>query len=170
MDIPSELRIKQPAFPDPLDLARDLANSLREQSKMDNNHPASSMPMEILKVAYPRETLAIVFNIWRIKSRMMDTVSKEAKEELTKEDVRKINRYLESIYDTFEQLGISVIDRTGEYFDYGLPEKVVTAKPQEGINKEIVIETLRPTITWGGNMFPGEVEIATPITKTDKGE
>ena len=43
---------------------------------------------------------------------------------------------------------MEVKDRTGEAFDYGLPEKVVTAQPQPGLTREIIIETIRPTIYW----------------------
>lgn len=158
MKIPPELKIS------PSDLVKKSAKDLPEEVKNDRE----KKPTETLPSAYAKETLAIVINIWRIKFRMTDALSKEPKEELTKEDVKKIVRYLESIHDSFAQLGIEIIDRTGESFDYGLPEKVVTTKPQEGIRKELVLETLRPTIKWNNQMYPGEVEIATPIENLTK--
>jgi hypothetical protein len=167
---PSDLKISQPEFPNPLDMAKELAKSLPEGNKSVGGKSPSIKIVETLPADYLKKTLAIVINIWRIKSRLTDSHSKAIKEELAKEDVKKIARYLESIHDSFTQLGIEIIDRTGETFDYGLPEKVVTAKPQEGISKELVIETLRPTVKWNNQIFPGEVEIATPITKSDKGE
>ena len=167
---PSNLKIPQPDFPNPLDVAKKFEKILCEGKKDEGSKSTSIMPVEILPVAYEKETLAIVINIWRIKSRMTDAFSKHTKEELAKEDIKKIARNLESIYDSFTHLGIEIIDRTGESFDYGLPEKVVTAKPQDGITKELVLETLRPTIKWNKQIFPGEVEIVTPISKNDKGE
>ena len=125
---------------------------------------------EPLLSAYTTELLVIVLNAWRIKTKTVDPISKEPKEELAKEDVKRICRHLESIYDSFTRLGIQIIDRTGESFDYGLPEKVVAAKPQDGISKELVLETLRPTVKWNNKIFPGEVEIATPKTIAHKGE
>lgn len=170
MEPPPELKIRQPDFPTGLELANDLAKSLAEQSKADGEKSPGIKTVDTVPVTFAKETLAIVINIWRIKSRMTDALSKKPKEELAKEDVKKIARYLESIHDSFIQLGIEIIDRTGESFDYGLPEKVVTAKPQEGISKELVVETLRPTVKWNNQIYPGEVEIATPIAKSDKGE
>jgi len=64
-------------------------------------------------------------------------------------------------------VGMEVKDRTNEPFDYGLPEKVVTTQPQEGLSKEIIIETIRPTIYWNGQIAQqGEVVIATPAAST----
>lgn len=170
MKPPPELKIPQPEFPTGFELARDLAKSLAEENKAKAEKSQEIKTVEVLPAAFAKEILAVVTNIWRLKLRLMDPHSKEQKEELGKEDVKKIVRYLESINDSFTQLGIEVIDRTGESFDYGLPEKVVTAKPQEGISKELVLETLRPTIKWKNHIFPGEVEIATPMIKTNKGE
>lgn len=170
MKIPPELTIPEPDFPRPLDIVKELAKGLTESAKGEEPRTPSTKPVETLPAEYAKETLVMVINIWRIKSRMTDAISKEPKEELAKEDVKKIVRYLESIHDSFAKLGIEIIDRTGESFDYGLPEKVVTAKPQDGISKELVLETLRPTIKWHNQIYPGEVEIATPIAKNDKGE
>ena len=65
-------------------------------------------------------------------------------------------------------MGLTIRDRTGQSFDYGMPEKVIDAKPQPGITKERVFETLRPTVTWTTNFWKeamiqkGEVIIQTP--------
>lgn len=170
MKPPPELKIPPPEYPTGLELVRDLEKGLSEENKAKAEKSPEIKTVDVLPAAFAKEILAIVINVWRLKLRLMDPHSKEHKEELGKEDVKKIVRYLESIDDSFKQLGIEVIDRTGESFDYGLPEKVVTAKPQEGISKELVLETLRPTIKWKNHIFPGEVEIATPITKTNQGE
>jgi molecular chaperone GrpE (heat shock protein) len=170
MKPPPELGIPQPDFPTGFELAKDLAKSLAAEDKTKGQKTSEVKTLEALPAAFAKEILAVVTNIWRIKSRLVDPQSKKNKEEFGKDDVKKIFRYLESINDSLTQLGIEVIDRTGETFDYGLPEKVVTAIPQEGISKELVLETLRPTIKWQNHIFPGEVEIATPITKTEKEE
>jgi len=170
MKIPRTLKIPKLEFPDPMNLANELLKGLPEETKSEGRKPPAMNVVETLSANYAKETLAIVTNIWRIKSRLTDAHTKEPKEEFTKEDIKKVARYLESIHDSFTQLGIEIIDRTGESFDYGLPEKVVTARPQEGISKELVIETLRPTIKWDNRIYPGEVEIATPIAKPEKEE
>ena len=170
MDLPRELKITQPEFPTGLELVKDLSKILSEEIKLRSDKSPEIKIVEALPAAFVKEILAVVINIWRIKSRLIDSHSKENKDELAKEDLKKIIRYLESINDSFTHLGIEVIDRTGESFDYGLPEKVITAIPQEGIIKELVLETLRPTVKWKHQIFPGEVEIATPLTTTNKQE
>jgi hypothetical protein len=168
MKITNEHKIPNPGYPTGLDLARELPNRLAEETKANNGMSPGKRTAEAFPVLDPNEILAIVTNIWRIKGKTTDSLSKQPKEELAKEDIKKVARYLESIYNSFTQLGIEIIDRTGEPFDYGLPEKVVTTIPQEGIGKERVLETLRPTVKWNNHIYPGEVEIATPITKKDK--
>ena len=170
MELPSDLNIPEPDFNKPLDIVKELAIGPTEAARGEGPKTRSTKPAEALQAACAEETLAIVINAWKIKSRMTDALSKELKAELAKDDVKKISRYLESIFDSFARLGIEIIDRTGESFDYGLPEKVVTAKPQDGISKELVLETLRPTIKWNNQIYPGEVEIATPVAKSDKRE
>ena len=166
MELPSDLNIPEPDFNKPLDIVKELAIGPTEAARGEGPKTRSTKPAEALQAACAEETLAIVINAWKIKSRMTDALSKELKEELAKDDVKKISRYLESIFDSFARLGIEIIDRTGECFDYGLPEKVVTAKPQDGICKELVLETLRPTIKWNNQIYPAKWKSPPPLQKT----
>ena len=150
-----------------LELARDFAKSI-EENKTNNGMSSGIKTTVPFSVSDPGEILGIIINIWRIKVKTTDSFSNQPKEELGKEDIKKVARYLDSIYNALAQLGIEIIDRTGETFDYGLPEKVVSTNPQEGISKERVLETLRPTVKWNNHIYPGEVEIATPKTKKEK--
>jgi hypothetical protein len=168
MKIPNEHKIQNSGYPTGLELAMELAKRLAEEKKDNNGMSPGTKTAVTMSVPDPNEILTIVINMWRIKLKMTDSLSKQPKEELSREDIKKVARYLESIYNAFTQLGIEIIDRTGEPFDYGLPEKVVATIPQEGIIKERVLETLRPTVKWNNHIYPGEVEIATPITKKDK--
>lgn len=60
-------------------------------------------------------------------------------------------------------MGLEVKDHTGDAFDYGLPLKVVTTQPTPGITREMVVETIKPTIYWERQIIQaGEVVIATP--------
>ncbi|CAB5033370.1 MAG: hypothetical protein F2923_00335 [Actinobacteria bacterium] len=168
MKIQNENEIRSPEYPAGIELARELAKRSAEVKKDNSGMSPGIKTVVTLPVLDPNEILTIVINMWRIKGKMTDSLSKQPKEEIAKEDIKKVARYLESIYNAFTQLGIEIIDRTGEPFDYGLPEKVVATIPQEGISKERVLETLRPTVKWNNHIYPGEVEIATPITKKDK--
>ena len=75
------------------------------------------------------------------------------------------------MFQSLSGIGMEVKDRTGEAFDYGLPEKVLTAQPQPGLTREIIIETVRPTIYWNTQIAqPGEVVIGTPPEISGKKE
>ncbi len=93
---------------------------------------------------------------------MRDAVSGEVVEEM-----KKISRSIDGIFESLAALDIEVKDHTGQPFDYGLPLKVVTTQPTAGIAKEQVIETLKPTIYWRQRIIQtGEVVLATPSSAT----
>ncbi|MCX6973107.1 MAG: hypothetical protein NTZ94_02205 [Verrucomicrobia bacterium] len=154
MKIPSELSLPKASFPDSAELLKNL-------DKMKENSLDSSGIT--LPVSFVEKIISIAINIWRIQSRILSSETGDPKEEIQSSEVRKIARNMESITNCFQDIGLEIIDRKGQQFDYGLPEKVVTAKQTPGISKEIVLETIIPTIKWKDKIFAGEVEIATPI-------
>jgi hypothetical protein len=126
---------------------------------------ADALKLQRLEVAEPlaKAFINVATNAWRIRTKIMDPQTKETKEQLTKDEIRRIGRHLEAIFESFSAIKLEVKDRTNEPFDYGLPEKVIASQAQAGLLKEIVIETLRPTIIWGESLVQqGEVVIATP--------
>jgi len=102
----------------------------------------------------------VVTNAWKARAKMMDGDTGEPREEM-----RRVYRHIESIFDAFHQMGLQVKDHTGEQFDYGLPLTVITTQPTPGLARERVIETIKPTIYWKETIIQtGEVVIATPIS------
>jgi len=165
MKIPKELKLLPASFPTANDIAREL---LHQTTAM--HETKVSAPMQVVE-KLPDMFLKAVINIatsaWRIRCKVTDS-SGEPLEEISKADTKKIPKYIESIFESLVSLGIEVKDRTGEVFDYGLPEKVVTTIPQPGINKERIVETLSPTIYWRSQIAQlGEVVIATPEKSTN---
>ena len=106
------------------------------------------------------KTLAsIATYTWKAKSRLENAGGVEQSEVLKRVsgDIGRIWKVL--VYD----LGLEIKGHTGDFFDYGLPLKVVTTQPTAGITKERVIETIKPTIYWRNKIIQmGEVVIATP--------
>jgi len=103
--------------------------------------------------------------VWKARTRMVDGVSGEVREEM-----KRIYGDMERIYKCFDELGIVVKDHTGETFDYGLPLKVITTKPM-AISEDIITETLKPTIYWQYKIIQhGEVEVGTPIEPQSRNE
>ncbi len=101
---------------------------------------------------------------WRIGTLVLDDEADGAKEKLEGADLRKIARSLEAMAEIFESTGLTVFDRTGQDFNHGLPETVITEEAREGISRERVIRTIRPTILWNQQMVQrGEIDIAVPM-------
>jgi hypothetical protein len=169
MDIPKNLEIQKPDFPDPKGLGRDLNELYRASEQVDDPKVNEAKPEEVVPSIYVKATVVLATNAWRLRTRLFDSLTNEAREEVSREEVKKMARYIEAIYDTFASMGIEIKDRTGEAFDYGLIEKVITALPQPGLKQERIIETVRPTIKWNNTTVQeGEVIIATPIEPSEK--
>jgi len=159
MKIPKDLKIPQPEFPSTEELLGEL---LLRRKSTDSNFTATPQIVEKLPDNFLKAIVNIATCAWRMRLKIMDSLG-EAREELTKDDIKKIKKYTESIFDSLFNIEIVVKDRIGEVFDYGLPEKVVTTLPQPGLSIERIIETLRPTIYWRSQIAQvGEVVIATP--------
>lgn len=162
METPKELSLPNANWPDPAELAREI-EKLYEAGQLGSAKQGAQRVVVILPPTLAKATITVATNVWRLRTRLIDRHSGEVREEVSKEDVKKMARYIEAIYEAFAEIGVEIKDRTGEAFDYGLPEKVVTAQPQEGLSRERIIETLRPTIYWKDKLAQqGEVIIATP--------
>lgn len=100
----------------------------------------------------------IATNAWKGRLRLAKWPSDELHTER-----KRLERNFEAILLRLESFGVRVKDHTGEAYDYGQALKVVAAQPQDGIKREIVTETIRPTVYWGEHIIQrGEVVIATP--------
>jgi len=117
-------------------------------------------------IALKKALVANANQVWRIASVVTDPETREPREELRPQDIRKIAKAIESFMETFDGLGIRVIDRLGEAFNAGLPDQVITEEAREGLTREQIIRTIRPTIVWNEVMLQrGEVDIAVPADK-----
>jgi hypothetical protein len=166
MKIPEELEIRGVEWPDPHELASEV---LKYSTALQHDELEGSLPSEfVVSRPFVKAVLAVATNAWRIRTKLLDSISGELREDLAKEDFRKVNRYADAILEALTNIGLEVKDRTGETFDYGMPEKVIAAQPQEGLNREQVIETIRPSVYWGNQIVQhGEVIIATPPGRSE---
>ncbi len=112
-----------------------------------------AVPPELVK-----GVAVIATTVWKARFRTIDPASGEVRE-----DMRRISADVERIHRCLNDLGVVVEDHTNKPFDYGLPWQVVATKPTPGITKEIVTETLKPTVRWNEQIIQhAEVEIGTP--------
>lgn len=163
MKIPNNLNIEPIPPPRTAEFAHEIAKRVQEALQVSTSGVAT-ISDDVVTALITSAT-----NIWRIKSRITNPETYETKQKISQDDLKKLSRYVESIVESLAGIGIEIKDRTGEPFDYGLPEKVIAAEPQAGISRELVRETIRPTIYWGNQIVQqGEVVIATPIESSTK--
>jgi hypothetical protein len=163
MKIPDELKIKPVGQPDLQEFSQELTKRWDEQLQEERQSAASVQLVKVLPPSFIKALLVIANNAWRMRSKLVNGAPDEPRTEISKEDVKKLGRYAEAFFEALTSLGFEVKDRTGETFDYGMPEKVVAAQPQGGLAREQVVETIRPTVYWQNQIVQlGEVVIATP--------
>ncbi len=160
MKIPPEIDLKKIALPDAGELASELLKQHPESAAGANaEHIASTQRM------MQKALISLTNECWRAAGLVMDPETGEAKEALTTE-LKRLGSALERMGETLTELGINVIDRTGEAFNPGLPDQVITEEPKVGLSTEQITRTIKPTIIWQKVMVQrGEIEIAVPATK-----
>ena len=100
----------------------------------------------------------VAVHAWRAERRMKDRLT----DEVTTEH-KATYRSITGILDSLKGIGLELRDREGEPYDYGLPEKVVAAEKRTGISREMVAETIRPSLFLNGQLLrAGEIVIAVP--------
>src|SRR5438105_7380195 len=83
---------------------------------------------------------------WRIQKRALRTVE-------ASEDSRRVLRELDAMFEIFHRIGFEIKDYTGETFDYGLPLRVITTQPVSGLDREKIVETIKPTLLWQNHLI-----------------
>jgi len=163
MNPPNKLGITKFEFPNAAGLAEEIENSTACNPTVGGQE-SNAYAIEVQKLS--KALVAVANQSWRITVAIIDPDSQEPKSELSVQELKKIGNALESMNETLCSLGIKIIDRFGESFNAGLPEQVVTEEPRDGISKEQIIRTIRPTILWQQTMVQrGEIDIAVPTTK-----
>jgi hypothetical protein len=102
---------------------------------------------------------------WKLRQKVFDQVTGEPREE-----VRQLARHVTVIWDRLSELGLQIQDHTGNAFDSGQSLQVLAFQPTRGILRETVVETVRPTVYFGGKrILKGQVIVGTP-DNTSAGE
>lgn len=163
MQTPNKIDLSIVPPPSALQFSNDLLKTLESEPNANREvSGATSAEVTVLSKAL----ISVANQAWRIAGAIIDPESKDTKSELSAQEIKKVGNALESIKETLAGLGLKIIDRMGEQFNPGLPEQVVTEEPQEGLTKEQIIRTIRPTIMWHQTMAQrGEIDVAVPVAK-----
>jgi hypothetical protein len=97
--------------------------------------------------------------LWRIRNKMVKPGTNEPLEEM-----RRVYRHLESTLNILIEAGLEIQDHTDTPYDPGMSLRVLTFQPTERVDRETVIETIKPTIYYKGQSIQlGEVIVGTPL-------
>lgn len=143
-----------------------ILGSTDREGAIPAEHGASSAQHAIIKLDGAKilaALIAIASNAWKAKVRLSRFDSS------TNGDIDRMGRHMDAIAEALATLGLEIKDHTGEPFDYGQSLKVAASEPKEGISREFVSETIRPTIYINGVLIQqGEVVIDTPIARGEE--
>lgn len=119
--------------------------------------PNKVQEIDTLKVDM-NKLAALATNLWRAKKRMTDLRGQVAAEH------KKIFRPIESAISSLEDLGVKIVDHAGETFDPGMAIRAVSFKPNKGISRPTICETLKPSIFIKDKLVQqGDVVVDEPI-------
>jgi len=95
---------------------------------------------------------------WALERKSFDPITNERKEEF-----RPIARHIDQLSECLEEFGVKIQNHTHEPFDSGQSLEVIAFQPTAGISRDVVIETIRPTVYLKGiRIQMGQVIVATP--------
>jgi hypothetical protein len=123
-------------------------------------------PTQKAVTATDRFFTAVANNVWRLRRKMTDAETGEAKD-----GFGNVFRHVEALADALQEQGIETRDHDGERYDPGMALKVIASEPRRGLIREEIIETVKPTIrTKDGILQIGEVIVGIPETESSKSE
>ena len=95
---------------------------------------------------------------WALQRKSCDPVTNERKEEF-----RPIARHIDQLSEYLEEFGVKIQNHTNELFDSGQSLEVIAFQPTAGISRDVVVETIRPTVYIKGiRIQMGQIVVATP--------
>lgn len=150
---PRELRISMPPRPD------NSSGMLREIGKLIDSHPpGKDVSSSVEDAEQTRYIAEIGTGLWRIRRSLVPAGEKEPAEAN-----RRTLRFVESTWDALSQGGVEVVDHDGDIISGGEAVRILAFQPMEGILREQVLETIRPTIYYRGKLVQrGEVIVGKP--------
>lgn len=96
--------------------------------------------------------------VWGLQQKSRDPATAEIKDEF-----RSISRHIERLAECLAEIGIEAQNHTNQPFDSGQSLEVIAFQPTAGIVREVVLETIRPSVYLQGQRIQvGQVIVATP--------
>ena len=154
---------RQVRFPDlPVDEAltalRRLQETLHAEQKPAAAPEAPPRPEAVGSDELSPALGGLATQVWRAFGKTVDPATGQPREEM-----RRVHRHIEGALDMLKQMGLTMNDWVNQPYDAGLPVKVVSFQPTPGLERDTVIEAVRPTVIWKDRLLQlGEVVVGTP--------
>ena len=102
--------------------------------------------------------LDLANSAWDLRKGSVDSLTGEPKPHLS-----KMARHVERLWESLERIGLKIQDHLDQPYDSGQLLDVLAFQPTPGIEREVVAETIRPTVYLQGQQIQkGQVIVATP--------
>jgi len=150
---PKEFRIEEIGIQSELLAAFSLAHEIRSRKTPPAVEPVALKDLMVLFSSSGT-------NLWRLRKKMLDPGTGQPLETM-----RRVYRHVESMWDAFGESGIKIQDHDGEAVPEGgiYALNVIAFQPTAGLERQQVIETIKPTIYYKERMIQrGEVIVGTP--------
>lgn len=99
--------------------------------------------------------------LWRVRRRTLPEGAVERPDEM-----RQVRRHVEATWDILTQGMVEIRDHIGEKYVTGMALKVVAFQPTPGVQRETIVETIRPSIFYKDTLIQrGQVIVATPLSR-----
>jgi len=148
---PREFRIAPPTW------SRELRHILKRLAQARSSTPAPQAPPDR---EWDRLWADVGTNLWRLRRKMLQPGTEKPYDEM-----RGLYRHLESIWRALNDAGIEIRDHTGEQIPRNgiLELKMIAFQPTAGLQRETIIETIKPSIYCQGHYVQvGEVIVGIP--------
>ncbi|WP_131738738.1 hypothetical protein [Actinomadura roseirufa] len=148
---PREFRIRPAQWPDDV-LALFAEVSAAETAEAEG--PARDAEVVGGAPGLSERSLAdVATSVWRLRVRTAGLP----------DGMRSTTRHVEKAWDALAQAGVEIKDHLNDPFDSGLSISVVAFQPTPGLERERVIETIRPSVYLGDRRIQmAEVIVGTP--------
>jgi hypothetical protein len=152
---PREFRIGKPLWPVDLVEMLDKLSSLRLTD--DNVISTTSIDLTADKDRL-RFLVDVGTGLWRLGQKMVEPGT-----DRPLETMRKAFRHWQSTWDALAEAGVEIQDHTGKPFDSGQELIPVLFQPTPGLERERILETVKPSIYYKGKRIQvGEVIVGKP--------
>lgn len=130
-----------------------------ETSGAEASEGGATEPVPVAALEVVNGSLAnLATQVWRARNRLVDPSTGEPLEE-----TRRLFRHVDGANEALAQMGVVIKDWVNQPYDSGLPVKVLTFQPAPEVQRDTVLEAVRPTVIWRDQLLQmGEVIVGIP--------